>query len=170
MHQKKFKTEILPLKNKLYSYACSLLQNRDVAYDVVQDVMLKMWEDRDRWHLYRSIEAWCMRLTRNRSLDELKRSANKSEHIELHIDNWVVSNTPDRQQETRDQMQQLDLIMLAMSPAQREVIHLRDVMGYSYQEIGEMMELSVGQVKTNLHRGRKKVKQELEAINAYGIG
>ena len=48
-------------------------------------------------------------------------------------------------------------------------MHLRDVEGYSYNEIVEIMEIDMNQVKVSLFRARSAVREKLTKINAYGL-
>ena len=82
MTQEEFQNNVLPLKNKLYCFALSILKNKEDARDVVQDTMLKIWQNNKALDEYKNIEAWCMTMTRNRSLDKLKLKSNRHERVE----------------------------------------------------------------------------------------
>ena len=72
MVAKDFKTKVLPVSNKLYRFAARLLSNEDEARDVVQDIFLKLWQKRNGLGEIKNIEAFAMRMTRNRCLDMLR--------------------------------------------------------------------------------------------------
>jgi RNA polymerase sigma-70 factor (ECF subfamily) len=57
----------------------------------------------------------------------------------------------------------------ALPEKQKQVIHLRDVEGYTYQEICDILELDMNQVKVNLFRARNAVREKLAKIDAYGL-
>jgi RNA polymerase sigma-70 factor (ECF subfamily) len=59
--------------------------------------------------------------------------------------------------------------MTALPEKQRQVMHLRDVEGYSYNEICDILELDMSQVKVNLFRARNAVREKLIKLNAYGL-
>ena len=59
--------------------------------------------------------------------------------------------------------------MQGLPEKQRQVMHLRDIEGYSYQEICEILEIDMSQVKVNLFRARNSVRERLQKINAYGL-
>ena len=80
MTPEEFKTRLLPVKNKLFRFALSLLQNRQEAEDSVQEVYIKMWKMRNDLGKYKSTEALMMTITRNHCLDKLK-SKKKQSHI-----------------------------------------------------------------------------------------
>ncbi|MBY0435019.1 MAG: RNA polymerase sigma factor, partial [Cyclobacteriaceae bacterium] len=60
-------------------------------------------------------------------------------------------------------------LMAVLPEKQRQVMHLRDIEGYSYQEIVEILEIDMSQVKVNLFRARNTVREKLQKINAYGL-
>jgi RNA polymerase sigma-70 factor (ECF subfamily) len=66
-------------------------------------------------------------------------------------------------------MQKIKQMIAALPEKQRQVIHLRDVEGYSYQEICEILELDMSQVKVNLFRARNAVREQMTKIDAYGL-
>ena len=71
-----FKTTVLPVSKKLLRFATHFLKDEDEAHDVVQDVFLKLWQKRDTLGEIENIEAFAMRMTRNRCLDVIR--ANES--------------------------------------------------------------------------------------------
>ena len=60
-----FKSEVMPVKNKLYRFALRLLGDSEDARDTVQEILLRLWKKRDKLSEYRSIEAYAMTMTRN---------------------------------------------------------------------------------------------------------
>jgi RNA polymerase sigma-70 factor (ECF subfamily) len=66
-------------------------------------------------------------------------------------------------------MQRVNELIEALPEKQRQVMHLRDIEGYSYNEICEILELDMSQVKVNLFRARNFVRERLLKLNAYGL-
>ena len=166
-----FKTRVLPSKDKLYRFAYKLLGDSEEARDVVQEVFIKVWNRRDEMEHLDNMEAWCMRVTRNMALDKLK---SKQYRMTDSLDqNWEISRgedeTPHRETEMSDMMQQISTFIAALPEKQKQVMQLRDVEGYSYQEISEILEIDMNQVKVNLFRARKSVRIHVLNANAYGI-
>ena len=67
-----FQNDILPLKNELYRLALRITLNPAEAEDVVQDTMIKVWNRREQWDEIDSIEAFCLTICRNLSLETLR--------------------------------------------------------------------------------------------------
>ena len=93
MVAKDFKTKVLPVSKKLLRFATHFLKNEDEARDVVQDVFLKLWQKKDKLADIENIEAFTMRMTKNRCLDVIR--ANKVVHIDAETDRKLKEITVD---------------------------------------------------------------------------
>lgn len=165
-----FEAQVLPVKNKLYRFAFRLLGNSDEAKDVVQDVLIRVWNGREQLAAVENIEAWCMRITKNLSLDRLRAKQRKAtDSLEQSITVVEDRLTPYESAEMSESMQRINLLIASLPEKQRQVMHLRDIEGYSYNEICEILELDMNQVKVNLFRARNAVREKFVKINAYGL-
>ena len=72
MLAREFKTDVLPISNKLLRFAIQILQDEEEAKDVLQDVFLKLWQKRDDLNKVENLEAFAMRMVRNRCLDVIR--------------------------------------------------------------------------------------------------
>lgn len=152
-----FKIEVLPLKDKLYRLANRLLRNIPEAEDTVQEVFLRLWARREKLEQYRSIEAFAMTITKNLCLDKLKSKKNKTD--ELTISNQGMNNlTPYKSIELSESVKNVQRIINTLPEQQRMIVQLRDVEGYEFEEISEVLQLSVNTIRVNLSRARKKIR------------
>ncbi|HTH57954.1 MAG TPA: sigma-70 family RNA polymerase sigma factor [Cyclobacteriaceae bacterium] len=164
-----FQTRVLPAKNKLFRFALRLLGSTEEAKDVVQETMIKVWNGRDMAEV-QNMEAWCMRITKNLSLDKLRSRQRKATGtIDERFDMVHESLSPHEKTEIGESMKRIDELMATLPDKQRQVMHLRDIEGYSYNEICEVLELDMNQVKVNLFRARNAVREKLIKLNAYGL-
>jgi RNA polymerase sigma-70 factor (ECF subfamily) len=170
MNLETFQNMVFPVKNKLYRFAFRLLGNNEEAKDIVQEVMIKVWSGRDQLDQVQNMEAWCMRITKNLSLDRLRQqqrrptdSLEKGMHLSHH------SLTPAEAAEMGERMKRINQLMAELPDKQRQVMHLRDIEGYSYNEICEILEIDMSQVKVNLFRARNSIREKLQKMDAYGL-
>jgi RNA polymerase sigma-70 factor (ECF subfamily) len=169
MNTEDFETRVLPTKNKLYRFAFRLLGNSEEAKDVVQETMIKVWNGRDLAEV-QNMEAWCMRIAKNLSLDKLRSKQRKTtDSMNESFDVAHDSLSPLEKTELTESMKRINELMTTLPEKQRQVMHLRDVEGYSYNEICDIMELDMSQVKVNLFRARNAVREKLIKLNAYGL-
>jgi RNA polymerase sigma factor (sigma-70 family) len=170
MNLEAFQNRVLPAKNKLFRFALRMLGNDDDAKDVVQEVFIRVWNGREQMDQIQNMEAWCMRITKNLSLDRLRSIQRKgTESLDKSFDIHQADGTPDIKTEMGESMQHVSQLIAALPEKQRQVIHLRDVEGYTYNEICDILELDMNQVKVNLFRARNAVREKLLKINAYGL-
>lgn len=165
-----FENRVLPTKNKLFRFALRFLGNEEDAKDIVQEVFIKVWNSRHDVQEVQNWEAWCMRLTRNLSIDRIRlmnRKQTRPIEESYHVLHDALS--PHETTEIDESMQKIAEMIQALPEKQKQVIHLRDVEGYSYQEICEILELDMNQVKVNLFRARNAVREKLAKIDAYGL-
>lgn len=163
-----FKTNILPVSKKLLRFATHFLKDEDEAKDVVQDVFLKLWQKRDELDQIENVEAFAMRMTRNRCLDVLRSS--KTIPISAETDRKIKQETVDVhvQVEFTESANLIKKLINGLPDLQRTVMYLRDIEQLSYNEIAETTELQVNAIRVNLSRARKKVRDEFLKLNEDG--
>lgn len=166
MTSEEFKSEVLPIKNKLYRFSLRLLGDADEAQDIVQEIFLRLWSKRDKLSEYRNIEAFAMTMTRNLCLDQLKSPAARKETIDDSKD-MPDHRTPYTRTETTDTIRLVKMAMDALPEQQRMVIQLRDIEECDFDEISEVTGLSMNNVRVTLSRARKKIRDTLIKINNY---
>lgn len=160
MTTEEFKTELLPKKNKLFRLAIFLLKNREEAEDTIQEVYLKLWDMRNSLSKYKNMEAVMMTMTRNKCLDKLKTKREKFVSLNEKINNQPSIN-PMEQSVQQDMVVRVKEFMNRLPEQQKTILHLRDVEGYEYKEIGEITGFELNYIRVNLSRARKAIKQSL---------
>lgn len=170
MTPESFQNHVLPVKNKLYRFALRFLGDEEEAKDVVQEVFVRVWNGRSQMAGVQNWEAWCMRITKNLSLDRIRAMSRKqAQPLEQQTHTHPDTFTPYDSTETLENMKRINELIAGLPEKQRQVMHLRDIEGYSYQEIADILEIDMNQVKVNLFRARASVRQQLININAYGL-
>jgi RNA polymerase sigma-70 factor (family 1) len=165
-----FKKEVLPLKNKLYRFAFTYVKDEELAKDVVQECLIKVWEKRSEMTYVQNLEAWCMQITRNKALDKLRsKHVKRTDQFEVELDTRKERDTPYAVTERSELMDRIQTLIDDLPQRQREVMQLRDIEGYTYKEIAENLDIDINLVKTNLFRARRKIKENLIKVEAYGL-
>lgn len=162
-----FHQHVFPIRHKLYRFALRITGNAHEAEDVVQEVLEKVWKTTEGQSAsVQNWEAWCMTLTKNRSFDKnrsraLRRTA-ALEGLNAYGENGI---SPAQAVENRDMALQIRRLMQALPEKQRLVMHLRDIEELSYEEIAATLEISLDQVRINLHRARKSIRDQLVVLS-----
>lgn len=169
MELQEFKTKVLPVKDRLYRIALNMLRSVHEAEDTLQDVMVKLWDKRQQLDAYRSVEALAVTITKNHCLDKLKSKKHKNQLDvqEMELDSGFDS--PYRKVELSDSMKVMQKAFQALPDQQRLLISLRDVEGYSYDEMAEQTGLEVNNIRVGLSRARKKARELYLKIDNYEV-
>ena len=166
-----FRNDVLPLKNELFRLALRITLNRAEAEDVVQETMIKVWNRREQWDEIESIEAFCLTICRNISIDKMKKAENQNQSLEEEHDapDRSYASNPEEQAVQRDRIELIRRLINNLPEKQRSAMQLRDLEGKSYKEIAEIMAISEEQVKINIYRARQTIKQKFIETENYGL-
>ncbi|MBK7408264.1 MAG: sigma-70 family RNA polymerase sigma factor [Saprospirales bacterium] len=165
MNTQEFQIQVLPVKDKLFRLAFRMTGNALEAEDLVQEVFLKVWNGRMELESVQNIEAWCMRIAKNLAIDRLR-----SKHWQTRTDEEPIivethEASPYTITEQQDTLEHIRQIMHQLAEKHRQVMELRDIEELSYEEICEVLSMTMAQVKTNLHRARQAVREALIKLN-----
>ena len=146
------------LSDSLYRFAWSMLKDEDESKDVVQDAFVKLWERRDQVNPEK-VKSYLFTTAHHKIIDQFRKAKRQQSLDQTEVKMSVVSQTPDLNEVLQEALNTLPEI-------QRSVILLRDYEGYNYEEIAEMTQLNLSQVKVYIFRGRKKLKDYIGSIEA----
>jgi RNA polymerase sigma-70 factor (ECF subfamily) len=147
------------LSAQLYRYAFHFLRNQEDAKDIIQDVFEKMWLNRKTIDL-ETVKPWLYRCTHNAMVNFIAKKSRTS-----YMSNQELPKTTSPFDSSFESMQVVDRIVSILPPTQKSIILLRDIEGYTYKEIGLILDLSASQVKVYLFRARMKIKKQLIGLN-----
>lgn len=161
-----FKTKVLPLSKKLLRFATHFMKDENDAHDIVQDVFLKLWQKRNELEKVENIEAFAMRMIRNRCLDIIR--ANRTVPMDEGTNRKLKEETEDvhEQVELSENTFLIRKLIDNLPDLQKTVMELRDIKQLEYEEIAEITDLKINAIRVNLSRARKKVRDEFLKINS----
>lgn len=158
MRRREYNIIVNQHSNNLFGYAFNFLRDREDAEDIVQDVFEKLWVNRRKVEPAKA-KSWMFTTAHNAMINFSTRKSRMSfsDDMEKYDKGEAVSNS----------FESNEVVSRAVSilpPIQKSIIILRDLEGYSYNEIGEILNLSESQVKVYLFRGRRKIKKQLKGL------
>ncbi len=166
-----FEALVSRYEKNVYSLAYRLVSDREDAMDVVQDVFLKAYQALPKFRGESRFSTWIHRVCINASLDCLRKKQKfpaysldeplslKESSVTREVED--ESGDVEAEVETRDLGETVYSVLKDLETDHRVIIILCDVQGYSYQEISDMLGLSIGTVKSRLHRARNAVRKLL---------
>ena len=149
------------LRPRLHRFCARMTGSVIDGEDIVQEAMLKALESLSRAEAIDNVEAWVFRIAHNAALDFLRRRARQqSLQSDENTDMIVDPATPieDRQAATVSLR-----TFMHLPVAQRGAVIMKDVLGYSLEEISHVMHATVPATKAALHRGRRHLRELAEA-------
>lgn len=168
MNQNDFVKLIAPFKDKLFRLAKRLLVSTEEAEDATQEVILKLWNNKENLDSYKSIEAFSMTMTKNYCLDQLK--AKRSGNLKLVHDNYIDREPSlERQLEAKDTMDWVEIAINELPEQQKLIIQMRDIEEYEFEEIAKIMDMNEIAIRVSLSRARKQIRAFMLKTNEHGI-
>lgn len=144
-------------KNRIYTLIYRMLGNEEDAFDVAQEVWLKIYNSLPGFQGKAKFSTWIYRIAANASLDFLRKKRGNLVPLEEIRETEGKERTEDLvlSYETQGEIRTL---ILALPPKYREILVLRDMQGFAYEEIGECLGISLGTVKSRLSRAREQIR------------
>jgi RNA polymerase sigma-70 factor (ECF subfamily) len=158
----------MPFKDKVFRLAKRLLVSREEAEDATQEILLKLWKNREQFGKYKNIEAFSMTMTKNFCLDKLK--SKQAQNLKIVHSNYEDGNTPlQKQVELNDSVEWVGKIIEELPEQQKMVLQLRDIEQYEYEEIEKVLNMNATAVRVALSRARKTIREKLTKTHNYGV-
>ncbi len=160
--QEAFKQLYNTFKDKLYSFIFVLSGSKETAEDVVQDVFLKIWVQRERLMEIENFNAYVFRMSQNHVLNLLKRAAKgKSILIKMKGEDPSVLTNPDRQLVYNDTKKALEKVVAELPSRQKDIFVLKREMGLRHEEIADLLQISSSTVKNHLTQALKTIQKKM---------
>lgn len=153
MKPEEFNHIILPMRDSLLGYAMRLTGSADNAEDLVQETMLQLWNIRSRLGPGDRLKALAMTMTRNRFLDQQRHESHTAampEHTDIAVD--------DRRAELRDEARLIRDIVAQLPPLQQQIFRMKEIEGYTADEIMQITGCTADNLRRNLSRARMKIR------------
>lgn len=165
------------VRPRALAIAMKVLRNRDDAEDAVQDAMLKVWRNLDRFEGRASFTTWLHRIVMNASLDILRKRSGRAEGaaVDERGDDCQPKLEPahDQTPESKMGIAEMQLLVRAavarLAPVQKQAITLREFEDCAYDEIAEAAACPIGTVMSRLHHARQRVAEDLRATADFEI-
>jgi RNA polymerase sigma-70 factor (ECF subfamily) len=167
-----FERDVLPQLNQLYPAALRMTRNPTDAEDLVQETSVKAYAAYHQFRPGTNLRAWLNRILTTTFINAYrKRRREPQQALGGDLQEWQMSAdrlappVQSAEAEALDRTTDSDLLRaLRDLPNEfRTAVYLADIEGYPYREIAEIMGTPVGTVMSRLHRGRRKIREQLIA-------
>jgi RNA polymerase sigma-70 factor (ECF subfamily) len=165
MNQTQFVNTIQDFEDKMYRVSKYILVSEDAAKDALQEVFMKLWQQKDKLSSVKYIEAYLIRITKNYCFDQLKLKANQNLRLvteEFEVESQKTEEKVESEDEDIHKVQLVKQAMKDLPKLQQLVMQLRDLENYTFQEIAEILDITEGAARVNLSRARKTIVKQLK--------
>ena len=151
----------------VFNYVLRLVGgNRSLAEDLTQEVFLRVYQGLPKFSLRSKFTTWLFQVTKNRVLDELRASERRPRSV-VAIDDIAPLEVLDAPIERLEEIDALWRAIEDLSTDLKMALLLRDVVGLSYTEIADSLEITLATVKWRIYKAREEVQL---ALGREGIG
>ena len=165
-----FETLVTRHRGKVYAMIQNMIKNEADAWDLSQEVFLKVWRALPKFEARAKFSTWLYRITHNVVYDWLRKrkidsAGELDDNVLMESDIAAGSRTgpslaerPDEALANSELGQRIQIALATLSAEHRETVLLREVQGFDYKEIAKIMECSLGTVMSRLYYARKKLQ------------
>ena len=161
-------------RGKVYAMIQNMIKNEADAWDLSQEVFLKVWKALPKFEARAKFSTWLYRITHNVVYDWLRKrkidSAGELDDALLNPRDIAAgarttpstTDRPDHALENSELGERINAALATLNAEHRETILLREVQGFDYKEIAKVMDCSLGTVMSRLYYARKKLQTLLD--------
>ena len=163
---KGFEALVLEHQDRVYNLAYRMTGNVEDAFDITQEVFFKAYTSFDKFKGDSSFYTWIYKIARNFCIDFLRRSK-KYTLIPMYDQEDNPLQLPDDAASTEDivlnalLLEDIHAALNQLDAGAREIVVLRDINHFSYEEISQILDMNVGTVKSKISRARLKLRNQL---------
>ncbi len=161
MTTEEYNRAVNDLSHRLFGFVFKLTKDEEDANDLVQDAFMKLWNNRKKVE-FNKAKSWLFTTAHNAFINFIKKAGRQS-RMEEGMDISVESKNRFELKEI------IDMAMEKLPEQQKTILLLRDLEGYNYKEIGDMLNLNESQVKVYLFRARKKIKDQIKDLSILKV-
>lgn len=162
-------------ENKVFGIIYHMIKNQNDVEDLAQEVFIKVYKNLPRFKGDSSLYTWIYKITVNLCLDEMKKRKNivyldeklEVEDGELERELPSSDKTQVELYEEKELKEKLHKCICKLPEKQKVMIVLRDIKGFSYEEISEITSIKLGTVKSQINRARLKLKELLDEEGTF---
>ena len=166
-----YETLVSRYKDKLYNFIYFFVGDKDLAEDLVQDTMVRLFTKKHYYKEVAKFSTWIYTIARNLSNSELRKRKNRKTFTisELSKDkpNYDLKDEKpgiEQRLELKYDIEQIKIMINKLSKPFRTVIILRDIESLSYVDISKIEGVPVGTIKSRINRARLQLRRELKDL------
>lgn len=163
--QQAFRVLVETMQGFVYSIAFRFVREKQEAEDLVQECFIRFWKNLSRYNPDYSLKSWLGKIITNLCLDFLKSGNHKNALNQISLDEKMITKDPSHF-EDKINAEELHRVLLTiaegLTPKQRAAFILRDLEMLEVAEVCQILDMTAGNLKSNLYYARLNIKQGLK--------
>lgn len=156
MNLKEFTIKIIPMRQEVLEQARRLTGDDNDAEDLAQEVMLKLWTMRESIDTHPNVKALAFTILHNKHTDMWRHRQKISQ-----VEDWPTDiGKENAENDLHDEMALIRLIMEHLPPLQNQIMRMKEIEGYSSEEIMQITGCSADSIRQNLSRARRRIRED----------
>jgi len=150
-------------KNRVVNFLWQLMGNYEKAVEISQETFMRVYFKADKYQPIAPLSSWIYTIASNLAKTELKKSRRLPQVPLEAVENFLAEgSTVSHDSARKDMIKKVRQAIDALPPRYRIPVVLKDIEGFSQEEIAQMMKRPIGTIKARISRGRSQLKRELE--------
>lgn len=166
MDEHSFRHFVELYSNDLLYYAQYMVHNKEEAEEIVSDVFVAVWQNRNKISEIENGKAWLLAITHNRAVSYLRRKSHSVSSITWDEmgESAIPANlqTPDERLISQEEMKRINRVIGSLPPQCRQVFVLAKIEKLLYKDIAELLGISVNTVKNHIYNALERIGKVLE--------
>ena len=158
--ERAFSILVRTYERPVYNYVLRLIGNRDLAEDLTQEVFLRVYQGLPGFSLRSRFTTWLFQVTKNRVLDEMRALERRPRSVAM-LDDMPGLDVVDQPFERTETIDAVWRAVEELNVDLKMALLLRDVVGFSYAEIADSLEITLATVKWRIYKAREEVAAAL---------
>jgi RNA polymerase sigma-70 factor (ECF subfamily) len=152
---------IYPYERLIYNIAYKYMGNTEDAKDIAQDSLIKVYLNIKHCHSLETFKAWAVKITVNTALDALRKRMRRSTDV---LEEYQAPETdgPEQKLMQNENIRRVKEAINSLPEEHRTLIILRDLEGFSYDELAKITGVALGTVKSRLSRARHTLREQID--------
>jgi len=170
-----FEVLVTRYQDKLASYINGIVRDYDRSIDLCQESFIRVFKNAHRYEGKYQFSTWLYRIATNLAIDELRKRQRKGrfrfysviEHFQVDEDSVPLPDRrqcPERTFDTKEKAERLEVAIDSLSEKYRLAFVLKEVQGLSYEETAGVLNISLGTVKSRIHRAKLLLREKLAGV------
>ena len=170
-----FEILVTRYQNKLVNYLNRLIHDYEMAVDLAQEAFIRVYRNANRYKGEYQFSTWLYRIATNLAIDEMRRRERKGRFFFYNVKERFLQDdgtrclpdlrySPEKSLDRTEQLERLQVAIDSLPEKYRFAFILKEVQELSYQEISKVLRISLGTVKSRVHRAKILLRGKLSGV------